>query len=297
MINLIKEKRDHIPEAPHLKMRRYANGSTQCPHFTREETHSPTVSLDAFMITLLVNALEGRDVTFADVPGEYLHAKMKDFVAMIITGEEVDILCELKPEWSEFVVGEGKNKRLYVRLNKALYGCVQSALLWYELYSETLEGMGFEINPCDFCVSNTITKGRQCTLYQYVDNNKISHANPTVVDDIITKIEAKFGKMTITRNGQEDHSFLGIKVKMDKRLKTVEIDMKHYLLNAPGLFLEDITRNAATPATSKLFDIREGSPVFGKKRAENFHSVTALLLYVFQRYRLDIQTTVSFLTT
>lgn len=102
------------------------------------------------MTTLLVDALEGRDVAFADIPGAYLYAKMKDFVAMIITGEEVDILCKLKPEW-KFVVGEGKNKRLYFRLNKALYGCVQSALLWYELYSETLESMGFEINPCDLC--------------------------------------------------------------------------------------------------------------------------------------------------
>ena len=101
IVNLIKEKRDHTPENPHLKGRSCANGSTQRPHFTRKETHSPTVSLDAFMITLLVDAFEGRDVAFADVPGAYLHAKMKDFVAMIITGEEVDILCKLKPEWSE----------------------------------------------------------------------------------------------------------------------------------------------------------------------------------------------------
>lgn len=297
MVNLIKEKRDHTPENPHLKGRSCANGSTQRPFYTKEETHAPTCSLDAFMTTLLVDALEGRDVAFADVPGAYLHAKMKDFVAMIITGEEVDILCKLKPEWNEFVVGEGKNKRLYVRLNKALYGCVQSALLWYELYSETLEGMGFQINPCDLCVANAVIKGKQCTICWYVDDNKISHVDPTVVDDIIAKIEAKFGKMTVTRNGQEDHNFLGIKVKMDKRLKTVEIDMKQYILNALGLFLEDITRNAATPAKASLFDVRENSPLLSEERAENFHSVTALLLYVSQRCRLDIQTAVSFLTT
>ena len=62
---------------------------------------------------------------------------------------------------------------------------------------------------------------------------------PRVVDSIIAKIEAKFGKMTVTRNRQEDHNFLGIKVKINKALKTVEIDMKQYLLNALGLFLED----------------------------------------------------------
>ena len=84
--------------------------------------------------------------------------------------------------------------------------------------------------------------------------------------------------MTVTRNGQEDRNFLGIKVKINKILKTVEIDMKQYLLNALGLFLEDITRNAATPARSKLFDVREDSPLLDKERAENFHSLPRKVL-------------------
>lgn len=39
-----------------------------------------------------------------------------------------------------------------MQLIKALHGYVQSALLWYKLFSTTLVGMGFELNPYDLCV-------------------------------------------------------------------------------------------------------------------------------------------------
>ena len=42
-------------------------------------------------------------------------------------------------------------------------------------------------------------QGKQCTIAWYVDNNKISHKDPEVVTMIIYKIEARFGKMTMTR--------------------------------------------------------------------------------------------------
>ena len=38
---------------------------------------------------------------------------------------------------------------MYVKILKALCGCVESAVLWYKLYSSVLVEMGFEINPYD----------------------------------------------------------------------------------------------------------------------------------------------------
>lgn len=49
-------------------------------------------------------------------------------------------------------------------------------------------------------------EGTQCTVAWYVNGNKVSHAIPEAVTMIIEKIEAYFGKMTVTR-GQE-HAFL-----------------------------------------------------------------------------------------
>ena len=41
--------------------------------------------------------------------------------------------------------------------------------------------MGFKLNPYDLCVANSQIKGKQCTIAWYVDNNKISHVDDTVV--------------------------------------------------------------------------------------------------------------------
>ena len=71
---------------------------------------------------------------------------MKDELLMNIIGKEADFF-EIDLSLAEFVVIKKGQKILYVQLDKALYGCVQSELLWYKLYSSTLKDMGFEMNP------------------------------------------------------------------------------------------------------------------------------------------------------
>ena len=92
---------------------------------------------------------------------------MKDFVILKFTGDSVRLLCELNPAHRAFVVLENGIEVLYVRLLKALYGCVQSALLWYEIFSNTLQDMGFTLNPYDQCVANCDIEGSQCTICWY----------------------------------------------------------------------------------------------------------------------------------
>ena len=78
--------------------------------------------------------------------------------------------------------------------------------------------------------------------------------------------------------------------------KKVQISMKKHVLKAMNSFHDDITRSAATPAKSYLFNVRE-SPELSEEKADNFHSVTASLLFISRRCRLDIQTAVGYLTT
>ena len=138
-----------------------------------------------------MDVIEGRSTAVTDIKGAYLNAKMKDEVIMKISGPEVDLFCEIDPSLQQFVTLERGRKVMYVQLDKALYGCVQSALLWYELYSTTLMDMGSELNPYDLCVANAVIDGKQCTICWYVDDNKISHKNPNVVDMVIGKIEER----------------------------------------------------------------------------------------------------------
>ena len=66
----------------------------------------------------------------------------------------MDIMCEVNPKFINYVQQESKKKVLYLRLLKALYGCIESALMWYNLYKNTLEKEGFVLNPYDKCTAN-----------------------------------------------------------------------------------------------------------------------------------------------
>jgi hypothetical protein len=107
-----------------------------------------------------------------------------------------------------FVCYESERKVLYLELLKALYGCVQSALLWCKLFSGTLKGMCFELNPYDTCVANKTTDGKQCTIAWYLDDTKISHVDDNVVSQVIEKIEDRFREMTVMR--RKERVFLGM---------------------------------------------------------------------------------------
>ena len=181
-------------------------------------------------------------------------------------------------------------KIIYIQLDKALYGCVQSMLLWYELYLSTLKDMGFELNPYNLCVSNANIKGKQCILCWYMDGNKISHVDPKVVDKVIETIEEKFGKMPQTKGGE--HNFMGINIKFkDKKVKS---SMKKHIQKATDAFIDSITRNAASPETSYLFKTCEDAKL-SEEKSKIFHSVVASLFFISRRFRLDIQTSVAFL--
>jgi len=206
-VNLITEKRDG-----RIKGRTCADGSKQKRYLRDGEDYaSPTVSLEALIATLVIDAYEERDVATFDVPGAYLHAEMdKDRVFMKLRGQFVDIMCDVNPEYKQYVTTEGPKhqKVLYLWVLRAIYGCIQSALLWYDLYVNTLEKLGFAINPYDRCVANKMINGSQCTIVFYVDDNKVSHIDPAVNDEILKIMSDHFGDLTITRG--KKHTFLGM---------------------------------------------------------------------------------------
>ena len=168
------------------------------------------------LTTLAIGAYEGRDVAIVDVQGAYLHANMPQTegrtVLLKLKDDFVDSVCSVNEEFTPHIVYEGKAKVLYMKVLRAIYDCLESAMLWYNLYVTTLKGMGFELNPYDLCVANKIINGKQCTIVWYVDDNKISHEDPAIVDTIIQELTTHFGELSITRG--KEHTFLGINIKI-----------------------------------------------------------------------------------
>ena len=294
-VNLIKKKK-----CGKIKGRTCANGSKQKRYLKHGETiSSPTVSLEAIIGTLLIDVKEGRDVAIFDVPGAYLQAEMpaEKKLLMVFRDEFVDIMCEVNPEYKKYVITDRNGKRiLYVKVLRAIYGCIESALLWYELYVKILKGMGFKLNEYDRCVANKMIDGKQCTIAWYVDDNKLSHEDPQVVTDVLNAVKEHFGELVISRG--DEHDLLGMKIKMNRADKTVTIDMRDQLKEAFEMFGEELDETVVSPARKNLFITHDGEcEELNEARSEVFHSVTAKLLFIMKRGRPDVETTVSYLMT
>ena len=252
--------------------------------------------MEAILVTLLIDAQEGRFVSITDVPGAYLHAKMPEgkLVLMWLVGRFVDIMCKVNPEYKKYIRYKKGVKVLYLRVLRAIYGCLKSALLWYNLYSSTLQKMGFVLNPYDLCVANNMIDGSQCTIAFYVDDNKISHKNPAVVKKVIKEIESHFGKMTVDEG--KNFNFLGMNITM-RDDKKVEIEMKGQIREAIAWFGKPISEKPLTPANKNLFNSSQESPELDNKKSEVFLSIVQKLLYITKLAQPDVETPVSFLCT
>ena len=78
---------------------------------------------------------------------------------------------------------------------------------------------GFKLNPYDRFVINKLVNSKQCTLVWYVDNNKVSHMEAKVVQDLIRYLKNQFGELVLTRG--KKHIFWGMNknVTEEKKLR------------------------------------------------------------------------------
>jgi hypothetical protein len=196
-----------------IKARGCADGRKQRIYKTRDETSSPTVSTEAVFLTSMIDAFEHRSVVTLDIPGAFLHADIDEVIHIRLEGVMAELLVRVDPKtYSPFLCVEGGKKVIYLQLNKALYGTLQAALLfWKNLSTFLIDNLGFDLNPYDSCVANKIINRKQCTIIWHVDDLKISHVDPNVIEDIVNRIEEKYGKedpITVTRG--KVHEYLGM---------------------------------------------------------------------------------------
>ena len=186
-------------------------------------------------------------------------------------------MCDINEEHRKNVVIENDNRVSYMKVERLIYGCIQSIFLWYDIYANRLKDMGFEINPYDKCIANKVINGNQCTIGWCVNDNKISHKKEKVVDDMSTIFKENFGNLTITRGNS--HNFLGMNQKIRKQ-KRVEISMRKKIEEAIEMFGEEIKGKVLTPAAKQFLWIDDTEPLLDQKRKDTIQSVTDQCLYI-----------------
>jgi len=290
----LKEKRDKT-----VKARMCADGRKQRGDWTKQESTSPTVATESVFITAVVDAHEERDVACYDIPGAFLHADSDEDITMILKGRLAELMVQVAPNlYRKYISVDRKGTAiLYVKMQKAMYGLLRSALLFYRKLVAELENVGFKLNPYDPCVANKTINGKQMTVCWHVDDLKVSHVDPLEVTKFGQWLNATFG-VTVAEHRGKVHDYLGMIMDFSKKGK-VSINMIEYIKGMIADFPEEIVSVKTSPAQDHLFDVRDPSMarLLPEEQAMAFHHTTAQLLFLSARARRDIQPCIAFLTT
>ena len=151
---------------------------------------SPIVSTTSVFNVAAIAASENRAVATIDFRGAFLNSDMPldgDHAVLMRPNKYLtNILVSIDKSYQKYVNEKGT---VVVKLKKALYGCVESAKLWYDQISSDLTQLGYKVNPSDICVFNrTELDSTQTTLIIHVDNMMISSRDEKRIDSIISEI-------------------------------------------------------------------------------------------------------------
>jgi len=130
-----------------------------------ENLSSPTASTTSVLTIAAIVAAEERHVITIDIgcmapTGIKVHMRL-DKVMMILL-QRIDLT------YIDYIEAGGT---VILELDKALYGCVEAAALWYEDLRKTIEQDSFVENPYDACIFNKICNdGTQTTIALHVDD-------------------------------------------------------------------------------------------------------------------------------
>jgi len=201
-----------------------------------------------FLVATLAH-LEGRAVAIVDFPGAYLNADMLksgNVVRMRLDRECFIIVIQLGPSLEQYLCEDDTIK---FELDKALYGLVEAAKLWYDLLTSKLESVGYKRDPYDQCVFNRVVNdGSQSTLCVHADDMMITAASEEHVTNVIADIENEFREITVTRGTK--HDYLGMVFDFCNSNKLIVNDI---LIDC------NVTGSANSSAKNDLFHINESA--------------------------------------
>jgi len=228
-----------------------------------------------------------RSVVTCDIGAAYLNAEMQSSSVLMRLDPMVAMILRLLDK--KYKPYAGEDGSMVVRLDKALYGCIESAKLWYENLSSYLMTVGYVQNPVGMCVFNREANGVQCTVSIHVDDLFITCVDEDVIEELLADLTDKYKDLSINRG--KVHSYLGMTFDFSVAGR-VSITMLGYIKEF--LAICGVIGTARTPATENLFSIGD-SPLLSDEMKAEFRSLVAKALYLATRVRPELLPLATFL--
>jgi hypothetical protein len=157
---------------------------------------SPTAKTRSVMTCLKLAAVKGWDLLKLDIGGAFLCAPVNkgQEVFMSLGPELAEKAVESMPHLQEFVDSQG---RIIVKVDKVMYGLIQSTKLWYKELTRYLMTRGFKKCKSDeYVLVKKMEDGKFLIVLLYVDDILVlgeRHEHRHWVRNIL---EAEYEKVT-----------------------------------------------------------------------------------------------------
>jgi hypothetical protein len=286
-------KRKTNPDGSFNKYKaRLVAGGDQQDKKLYDDVSSPTVSTSAVFTAIAIAAAENRKVAVVDIGGAFLNAMMPVGmpVFMRLDSTMSDFLTSLDSEYDRYVDNRGC---VTVKLDRALYGCIESASLWHKNLTKSMKTLGYIPNECDCCVFNKRNQeGMQCTATVHVDDLFISSEDEQMITELAKGLREIYGEISLAHGPRIN--YLGLQVNMEVKGEA-RITMDGYVEEM--LASSGVQGTARTPATDGLFETRDTALAVPQNVSVWFHRVVAQMLYLAKRVRPECLTAVAYLAT
>ena len=104
-----------------IKGRGCSDGRKQRIHTKKEDASSPTVAIEAVMLSCVIDAEERHHMAFLNIPGAFMQVDMDEVVHMRLDGKMAELLVRIDPaKYQKYMVYEKEKPVIYVMLKKAL---------------------------------------------------------------------------------------------------------------------------------------------------------------------------------
>ena len=253
------------------------------------EIESPTANVASIFTVAQIAARENRFIMVGDVGTAYLTAKMPTDDPSKRIHMTIDPVTAQEPTFKSYLTRDGS---LLVALDKALYGCIESARLWNDEISSKLSSLGFSANPRDKCVFNMHVRGCQVTIVVYVDDLMITSLDKKAVLDIETKLRTAYSQFRTTTGKELD--YLGCTWDFRSRgvVKIGQSGMTQDLVTSRERTHVDrggqLKGCPHSSAAIYIYEHSQDSPLLSEDHARILHRDVATALYLGNRTRPDI---------
>ena len=224
-----------------MKSRLVVGGNLQ-PRDDEIETSSATVRLQSVFLLLQLSCKLKMKLAAIDIKSAYLHANIR---SRDLFGRLAKLLLELRPDWIQYLQRDGS---MLFRIDKALYGLMEAARLWFLHLVALLTAHGFKHSQADKAVLLLRKGSKRLYVCLHVDDMLVAYNDVDMYNAFTHMLTSNLAG--ITKQESQSLSFLGTSIEI--KGNTVSVSRPGYIANLISKYA--VVSNASSPCAGSLFE-------------------------------------------